>query len=82
MNVFTQFSNSWGHLVMSLVLIATGLVLVLWSNDAELKGVGVTLILTASGYWFASSVASHTTPPPLPPATLTQPDTIDKSTQV
>jgi len=67
MNAFTQFSNSWGHLIMSIVLIIVGTVLVLMSGDSTIKGIGVTLIMTPTGYWFVSSVAMHNQHPPQPP---------------
>jgi hypothetical protein len=64
MNFLKTFSNSNGHLIMSLVLIIVGTILMLVSTDGTIKGVGVTLVTTSSGYWFVSSVANH---PPTPP---------------
>ena len=59
MNFLTKFSNSWGHLIMSIVLIATGLVLILTSSDGTMRGVGVSLIMTSSSYWFVNSAVMH-----------------------
>jgi len=70
MNFLGKYSNSLGHLIMSVVLIVTGLVLILLTTDATLHGIGVTLIMTPSGYWFVTSAAVHSnnSTGPLPPA--------------
>lgn len=59
MNTFLRYSNSWGHLLISIMLIITGTALVLVSADGTIRGMGVWMITTASSYWFISSVAAH-----------------------
>jgi hypothetical protein len=58
-NNFLKYSNSYGHLLISIMLILTGTILVLISIDGTIKGMGVWMITTASSYWFISSVAAH-----------------------
>lgn len=60
MNFLGKYSNSMGHLIMSIISITAGLILILVSNDGTMRGVGVGLILTSTGYWFTSSATAHT----------------------
>lgn len=53
-----KYSNGWGHLIMSLAAMATGLVMILATPDLTIHASGVTLILTASGYWFVTGAAN------------------------
>lgn len=64
MNNFLKFSNSYGHLIISVVAIAAGVILCLAGPDGTVKGTGVFLVTTATGYWFVSSAATHNQPPP------------------
>lgn len=58
MNNLLQYSNGVGHLVMSILLIFTGVFLVVFPGlDATTKGVGISLILTVSGAWFIPGAA-------------------------
>lgn len=59
MNFLGKYSNSIGHLIMSICMIAAGTILVLISTDGLIRGLGVFLINTAVGYWFVSSAAAH-----------------------
>jgi hypothetical protein len=53
-----KYSNSIGHMIMSIVCIATGLILVIFVADSGIKGFGVGLIGTVTGYWFITSSAT------------------------
>jgi len=61
-----QFSNSWGHLIITVLMVIAGVILILFSTDGTIRGLAVGLITTACGYWFAGT-AAHPTPPPAPP---------------
>ncbi len=53
-----KYSNGWGHLIMSLVGMAIGLVLILVpQTDAATKGIGVTLIMGVFTSWFVPGAA-------------------------
>lgn len=52
-----QYSNGWGHLLMSIALLATGIILILM-RDSSTTAVGIGLITTVAGYWFISSSAN------------------------
>ncbi len=52
-----RYSNGWGHLIMSIALLATGIILIL-IRDATTTGIGIGLISTVAGYWFISSSAN------------------------
>jgi len=52
-----KYSNGWGHLIMSLALLATGIILILM-RDNSTNAVGIGLITTVAGYWFISSSAN------------------------
>lgn len=53
-----KYSNGWGHFLMSLVCIGSGLIMILASADPSTHATGVGLILTVTGYWFVSSSAN------------------------
>ena len=55
-----KYSNSWGHLFMSLLCISGGIVLMLL-GDAQSKAVGTTMLLTTMGYWFISGARNAPT---------------------
>lgn len=52
-----KYSNGWGHLLMSIMLLATGIILIL-IRDTATTAVGIGLITTVAGYWFVSSSAN------------------------
>jgi hypothetical protein len=52
-----KYTNGVGHLIMSIISTATGLALILLSNNPAIQGTGVTLILTVNGAWFISGSA-------------------------
>lgn len=52
-----KYSNGWGHLIMSLALLATGVILILM-RDSTSTAVGISLISTVAGYWFVTSAAN------------------------
>ena len=55
-----DYSNGWGHLVMSALFAAIGLTLILvpWT-DATTKSIGVSLLLTVSAAWFVPGAAKQ-----------------------
>lgn len=54
MNHLGKYTNSVGHLIMSIICIAAGLVLVLFSSDPTTRALGVSLITTVAAFWFVS----------------------------
>jgi len=56
-----QYSNSWGHLIMSLALLGIA-VLLLLQHDPLLEGVGVGIIVGVQTLWIG------TTKPAAPPS--------------
>lgn len=52
-----KYSNGWGHLLMSIVLIVAGVILIL-QPAATVQAVGIGLIGTVVPYWFISSSAN------------------------
>jgi hypothetical protein len=55
-----KYSNGWGHLIMSVVSMVTGLLLILLTTGAMTRGIGTGLILTVQGYWFVTASAKQT----------------------
>ena len=53
-----QYSNGWGHLIMSIVLLAVGLVLILVPTDTQTKALGVGIITTVAGTWLVTSTGN------------------------
>lgn len=59
MNVL-QYSNGWGHLVMSIVFTLAALFLIVFPDlDHTTKGVGVSILLTVVGAWFIPGAAKQ-----------------------
>jgi hypothetical protein len=59
MNMF-QYSNGWGHLIISIVLISIGALFVLLPQaSSSIQGVGISLVLTVSGAWFIPGAAKQ-----------------------
>lgn len=57
MNVL-NYSNGWGHLVMSIVFTLAALFLIVFPGlDATTRGVGVSILLTVVGAWFIPGAA-------------------------
>lgn len=61
MNWLGEYSNGWGHLIMSVVLCTAGMVLILvpWT-DTTTKGIGTGIITMAAGQWLVTSAAKST----------------------
>jgi len=60
MSTIMQYSNGWGHLIMSVFFGLAGLALILDpATDSTMKGVGVSLILTVAGAWFVPGAAKQ-----------------------
>lgn len=59
MNNLLTYTNGVGHLIMSLAMTGVGLALILFTNDATLKGLGVSCILTVQAAWFIPSSAKQ-----------------------
>jgi uncharacterized membrane protein HdeD (DUF308 family) len=60
MNNIFQYSNGWGHLIMSIVLIAVGCLFVLLpGTNGDIHGVGIMLVTTVSGAWFIPGAAKQ-----------------------
>lgn len=47
-----QYSNSWGHLVMSLALLGVAVFLFM-QHDAQLSGVATSILLGVQTLWIA-----------------------------
>ena len=58
MSPLLQYSNGWGHLIMSVVLLAVGLVLVLAPTDGQTKAIGTGIITTVSATWLVTSTGN------------------------
>lgn len=63
-----KYSNGWGHLIMSLALLATGIILILM-HDSTFSGIGIGLISSVAGYWFVSSSINQAVKQSTPVAT-------------
>ena len=69
-----KYSNGWGHFLISIIFIITGLLLIFFSPDATTKGIGVGVITTVTGAWFvpgaakqmAQEIIRQNTPPAAP----------------
>lgn len=55
-----QYSNGWGHLIMSIFFTLVGLFLIVFPGlDAGIKAIGVSLIATVSAAWFVPNAAKQ-----------------------
>lgn len=52
-----KYSNGWGHLIMSIVVLAVGLILILLSPPNA--GYGIGLVTTVVSAWFISGAAKQ-----------------------
>lgn len=52
-----KYSNGWGHIIMSVALLAVAIVMIL-QRDNTLQGFGIGLVGTVAGYWFVTSSAN------------------------
>lgn len=52
-----QYSNGWGHLIMSLVGMGCGMYLIMHGGDAN--GIGIGLVTTVSAAWFIPNAAKQ-----------------------
>lgn len=52
-----QYSNGWGHLIMSVCTLVVAVILLL-QHDAVLNGIAIGAITTVQGYWFVTSSAN------------------------
>lgn len=59
MDNLLRYTNGRGHLIMSILMSLIGLCMVLLTNDASIKAVGITLILTVQGAWFIPGAAKQ-----------------------
>jgi len=53
-----QYSNGWGHLIMSIVLLTVGLILILAPTDAATKAIGTGIITGVSSTWLITSTGN------------------------
>lgn len=54
-----QYSNGWGHLIMSVVLCAAGLAMILVPyTDPSIKAAGCGILTSVGGYWMVTSSAN------------------------
>lgn len=59
MNLLT-YSNGWGHLVMSIILLIVGCLFVLFPGTSQdIHAIGISLVLTVSGAWFIPGAAKQ-----------------------
>jgi len=56
---YLKYTNGVGHLIMSIVMDITGLLLVLLTVDATVKAIGITLILAVQAAWFIPGSAKQ-----------------------
>ncbi len=55
-----QYSNGWGHLIVSVILITIGALFVLMpGTSSDVHAIGISLILTVSGAWFIPGAAKQ-----------------------
>ncbi len=56
-----KYTNGVGHLIMSIVGIAAGLILILipMGVDTSLRGIGVSIIITVMNAWFIPGAAKQ-----------------------
>jgi UPF0716 family protein affecting phage T7 exclusion len=55
---FLTYSNGWGHLIMSVVLVAIGALFILFpGTSSDLHAIGISLVLTVSSAWFIPGAA-------------------------
>lgn len=49
-----KYTNSVGHLIMSVVCIVASLVLIIFSNDATSHSLGFSTVTIVTAFWFIS----------------------------
>jgi hypothetical protein len=57
MKFLGDYSNGWGHVIMSIALLGVAVVMFV-RGDPTLIGYGVGLVTTVSGYWLVTSAAN------------------------
>lgn len=76
MKFLGEYSNSWGHLAMSLAVIVFAGVLLVLNVNTTVTSLAIAVVTLLVGYWFGSGIiAAHppvivTTPAPI---TITAP---------
>lgn len=59
-NNILQYSNGWGHLIMSVFFTLVGLFLIVFPGlDVGTRGIGIGLIATVSAAWFIPGAAKQ-----------------------
>ena len=54
-----KYSNGWGHFLISVLFVVTGLLLIFFSPDVTMKGIGVGILTTVVGAWFVPGAAKQ-----------------------
>ena len=54
-----KYSNGWGHFLISVLFVVTGLLLIFFSPDGTMKGIGVGILTTVVGAWFVPGAAKQ-----------------------
>ena len=54
-----KYSNGWGHFLISVIFVVTGLLLIFFSPDGTMKGIGVGILTTVVGAWFVPGAAKQ-----------------------
>jgi hypothetical protein len=54
-NFFGKYSNTWGHLIMSVLAIMFCIVAIL-TMDPAVKGTAISIATLVIGYWFGSTI--------------------------
>ena len=54
-NFFGKYSNTWGHLIMSVLAIMFCIIAIL-TMDPAVKGTAISIATLVIGYWFGSSI--------------------------
>jgi hypothetical protein len=58
MNFLQKYSNGWGHLIMSLAIIACCMIMLLFNADVAIHEFSLSIITLIVGYWFGSSATA------------------------
>lgn len=53
---FGEYSNSWGHLIMSIVSLVFVSCVLIFVQDVTAKALAISIATLVIGYWFGSSI--------------------------